>query len=141
MWHGDYHQRLLDWARLRDQCGSGDLENALLAINDWWFQTPWRPYYLHWDDHFKWPDAWQILSDNIFCDLARGLGILYTIQMIDRDDITAVSLAQTSQGNLVLVNEGKYILNWSKGELLNIASTKFTITKTLDRVRNNHLTG
>lgn len=141
MWPADYHQRLVDWARLRDQCRSGDLETALTQINDWWFRAPWRPYYLHWDDRDIWPDAWQILNDNIFCDLARGLGILYTIEMIDRNDVTAVSLAQTNQGNLVLVNEGKYILNWIKGELLNIASTNLTITKTLDRVRNNHLMG
>jgi hypothetical protein len=33
-----------------------------------------------------WPDPWQLLSDDVYCEVARGLGILYTITLLDRAD-------------------------------------------------------
>jgi hypothetical protein len=75
---------------------------------------------LHWDDRAVWPDPWQLLSDNIYCDLARGLGILYTITLLDRADLQDSVLAESDQGNLVLVEQGKYILNWDSQQVLNI---------------------
>jgi hypothetical protein len=109
-------------------------------IDVWWQQTPWQPYYLHWDDHDHWPGPWDLLNDNVYCDLARALGIMYTVAMIERDDIVAVELVDTDQGNLVLVNQGKYILNWHKGDELNIPSKQFTINQRLDRRAIHHLT-
>jgi hypothetical protein len=78
------------------------------------------PYYLHWDDQAQWPDPWQLLSENIYCDLARGLGILYTIALLDRADITDAQLILTVDAhNLVLVPNTKYILNWEKHSIVN----------------------
>ena len=97
-----------------------ELESALQAINNWWHQTPWKPYYLHWDDHANWPDPWQLLSDDIYCPVARALGILYTISMLDRADMADAELVLTDQGdNLVLVAKTKYILNWSPDTVVN----------------------
>jgi hypothetical protein len=96
------------------------LESALKAINIWWFGAPWRPYYLHWDDQAGWPDPWQLLSDDIYCDLARGLGILYTITLLDRADMVPAELILTQDGsNLVQVAKEKYILNWESNCILN----------------------
>jgi hypothetical protein len=94
--------------------------DALEEINSWWQQTPWRAYHLHWDDQADWPDPWQLLSDNIYCDLARGLGILYTITVLDRYDLKDAVLIESDRGNLVLVENGKYILNWDQSPGLNI---------------------
>jgi hypothetical protein len=60
------------------------------------------------------------LSDNIYCDLARGLGILYTISLLDRADLTSAKLVLTDEGtNLVLVEKEKYILNWDQDNVVN----------------------
>jgi len=120
MWPKTFAERLESWAQLRTQASTADAETALAAINSWWFQTPWRAYHLHWDDRLLWPDPWQLLSDNIYCDLARGLGILYTIIMLDRLDLQNWVLAETEQGNLVLDQDRKYILNWDSEQVLNI---------------------
>ena len=97
-----------------------ELELALQAINAWWHQTPWKPYYLHWDDQPRWPDPWQLLSDDIYCPVAKGLGILYTISMLGRADMVDAELVLTDSGdNLVLVQERKYILNWSPDSVVN----------------------
>ena len=120
MWPANFADRLTAWANLRTQVQSLDLEPALLAINQWWFNTPWQPYYLHWDDQSTWPDPWQLLSDNVYCDLARALGILYTITLLDRADMASAELILTEDGdNLVQIAKEKYILNWKPDTVVN----------------------
>lgn len=119
MWPKTFEQRLESWAQLRNRVSALDLELALTEINTWWFQAPWKPYYLHWDDRLSWPDPWQLLDDNIYCGLARGLGILYTIAMLDRADMCDAFLTETDSDNLVLVRKKKYILNWDEDTVLN----------------------
>jgi hypothetical protein len=120
MWPNTFEQRLEAWASLRKQVQTLDVNSALTYINTWWFAVPWRPYYLHWDDQLNWPDPWQLLSDNHYCDLARALGILYTITLLDRADLGDATLVLTETGdNLVLVAKSKYILNWDRDSVVN----------------------
>ena len=120
MWHKNFADRLTAWSELRSQVQAMSCEPALATINAWWHQTPWKPYYLHWDDQPRWPDPWQLLSDDVYCPVARGLGILYTISMLNRADMADAELVLTESGdNLVLVQERKYILNWSPDSVVN----------------------
>jgi hypothetical protein len=126
IWPDSFSARLTSWNQLRQQVQHVPTESALTAINNWWFDTPWRPYYLHWDDQKTWPDPWQLLSDNVYCDVARGLGILYTITLLNRADMLPADLILTESGhNLVLVAKEKYILNW---EVNNIVNTNHIVT-------------
>ena len=125
MWPKTFAERLESWAQLREQAFTADVETALAAINSWWFQTPWQAYHLHWDDQLLWPDPWQLLSDDLYCPLARGLGILYTITMLDRPDLQDAVLAEVDSDNLVLVAKKKYILNWDPEQMLNITLGSF----------------
>ena len=120
MWPRTFAERLESWTQLRNQASTGDVETALHAINAWWFHAPWRAYHLHWDDRAVWPDPWQLLSDNIYCGLARGLGILYTITLIDRPDIQTAQLIEVDADNLVVLPQEKYILNWDRDQIVNI---------------------
>ena len=120
MWPQTFDARLVSWNQLRDRVHSLTLEQTLIEINSWWFCSPWRPYYLHWDDQPNCPSPWQLLSDDVYCDLARGLGILYTISLLDRKDIADATLVLTEDGsNLVLVAKEKYILNWNPESVVN----------------------
>ena len=136
MWPKTFTARLEAWTDLRGQCQSLDPESALKKINAWWFAAPWRAYHLHWDDQATWPDPWQLLDDNLFCSLARGLGILYTIAMIDHPDIQDAELIDTGSDNLVLVAQKKYILNWDRQQVLNI---NLTPLNALRRVGQEHI--
>lgn len=133
MWPKTFAERLESWAQLREQASTADTETTLRAINSWWFQTPWRAYHLHWDDRAVWPDPWQLLSDDLYCSLARGLGILYTITMLDRPDLQDAVLAEFDSDNLVLVAKEKYILNWDSTTVVNInpagSRTRHSITQ------------
>lgn len=120
MWPKNFGDRLVAWNNLRNQVASLPLESALQSINSWWFHCPWRPYYLHWDDQATWPDPWQLLSDDIYCEVARGLGILYTINLVDRKDFGRAELVLTVENhNLVVMDQEKYILNWEPNTVVN----------------------
>jgi hypothetical protein len=141
MWPVKFEDRLVQWSILREEAKNLSLESSLNKINHWWQQTPWSPYHLHWDDLETWPNPWELLSDNLFCDLARSLGIVYTTMMIDHPDIDKIELASCDETNLVLINQGKYILNWSPEELLNISTANIKIKKTLDSEKVRYLIG
>jgi hypothetical protein len=120
IWPASFAARLESWNLLRDQCQNLSAQSALEHINAWWFRAPWCPYYLHWDDQKTWPDPWQLLSDDIYCELARGLGILYTITLLDRADLAPAELVLTQDDvNLVQVAKEKYILNWDADTVVN----------------------
>ena len=120
MWASTFAGRLESWYGMRQKCHALSVESTLITINSWWCTTPWQPYYLHWDDQPAWPDPWQLLNDNVYCDLARALGILYTISLLDRADLTDATLVLTQDGhNLVVVDKSKYILNWSPDTVVN----------------------
>ena len=120
IWPATFSARLESWNLLRDQCTNLPVTAALEDINAWWFRAPWTAYHLHWDDREAWPDPWQLLSDNIYCELARGLGILYTITLLDRADLAPAELVLTAEsGNLVLATPEKYILNWASDTIVN----------------------
>ena len=125
MWPKNFEERLTAWNQLRQSTKDLPLETALTQINAWWFRVPWRAYHLHWDDQSTWPDPWQLLSDDLYCPLARGLGILYTITMLDRPDLQDAVLAEVDSDNLVLVAKKKYILNWDPEQMLNITLGHF----------------
>lgn len=120
MWPKTFAERLESWYQLRQHASSADLESAVISINRWWLNSPWVAYHLHWDDRDQWPDPWQLLDDNIFCSLARGLGILYTITLIDRPDLQNCWLAEHGSDNLVHLSQKKYILNWDRDTVVNI---------------------
>jgi len=120
MWPTTFSQRLDAWNQLRNQASAQPIEQALYEINQWWFRAPWTPYHLHWDDREDWPDPWQLLDDNVYCSLARALGIMYTIALIDRKDLQDAVLMEFDSDNLVQVSNRKYILNWDPTEIVNI---------------------
>ena len=141
MWPTTFDRRLESWTQLRAYASTADLNDAIKAINSWWFQAPWTPYYLHWDDIQTWPDPWQLLNDNIYCDVARGLGILYTITLLDRADLDDATLVLTDSGdNLVLVGKSKYILNWDRDTVVNtIQATNIKKQLTQSAVKQQYL--
>lgn len=120
MWPLTFDERLVAWKSLRTQVVDLDIHDALMAINDWWFFAPQATHYLHWDEVSSWPTPWELLADNIYCELARALGIVYTILSVPDIQDVQFTMVETTQGSLVLVSGMKYILNYSPGEIVNI---------------------
>jgi hypothetical protein len=127
MWKTLYQERLADWVRLRQAAAPLEQSQQLMLINDWWFRAPIVNHLINWENPRSWPTPWELLNNNGYCELARALGIVYTIMLIE--NYTDLKIIQTKEDNLVLVNDGKYILNWAPGETLNTHSTPITTVK------------
>lgn len=127
MWPSSYDQRLREWRDLRDSASVRSIPGQLAMINDWWWQAPIRARDIHWPDWTQWPDPWQILQQDGYSDLARALGIVYTMLMIDPGYGSRTRLVQDPEANLVLVDGDKYILNWCPGQIVNIRSHPISI--------------
>ena len=140
-WPSLYQARLESWLDLRARCAHFPLDETIAAVDKWWQNTPWRPYYLHWDDRQDWPNPWQLLADNEYCDVARALGIMYTIKLLDRGDVADAVMVSAQQGNLVLVQGGKYVMNWRPDAIVNIQSTQIKIERTLEPAVLDRLLG
>lgn len=131
MWHTEFGERLRGWKDLRDRSSKLELGPALMDINDWWWQAPMINHSLHWKDFPDWPDPWTLLGQSGFCDLARALGMLYTVEMSDRIDVETMMLIETRENNLVLINTDKYIMNWSPGVIVNNLSPAIKINRSI----------
>jgi hypothetical protein len=129
MWPPTYQERLADWVRLRQAAAALEQPEQLMLINNWWFRAPIVNHSILWQNARSWPTPWHLLNNNGYCELARALGIVYTIMLVE--NYTDLKIIQTTQDNLVQVDHGKYILNWAPGEMLNTHSTPIPTVKNM----------
>jgi len=111
LWTELYKDRLRDWYSLRTPATNITLEENLHSINNWWLHAPVLDYYLHLADYADWPTPWELLSEDALCDLAKCLGIVYTLYMMKIPEITKMTIIETMDGyHLVQLNNGEFIL-------------------------------
>lgn len=125
MWKTTIDERLSNWHEFRISLNSLPLNQALEKTAKLWSNAPFKTFYLDPTDLTTWPDPWELITQNHYCELAKCLGIIYTIYFTNHNkdltleirlyqDITACQLY-----SLVYINNGEYILNWSAGEIVN----------------------
>ena len=110
----NYEARLKSWYDLRKSLEKSDIETICLAIDKWWQYAPLVNHHLHIDDIDNWPGPWELLVENNYCQIARGLGMVYTLQLVGIKDVD-FSLAiddNNEECALVMVDNAKYILNY-----------------------------
>ena len=110
----NYEARLKSWYDLRKSLENSDIETVCLSIDKWWQYAPLVNHHLHPDDVDNWPGPWELLVENNYCQLSRGLGMVYTLQLVGIKSID-FSLAiddNSEECALVMVNNAKYILNY-----------------------------
>jgi len=134
-----YEARLSDWYDLRVQLEDSDPQTRVIEIDKWWQKAPLVTHHLHILDSESWPDPWQLLVENTYCEVARALGMCYTLLLLGVDDIRIVE-ATDETGNdvvLVLVDNAKYILNYWPDTVLSNTLNHFNIKRTvnLDKIR------
>ena len=129
-----YEARLQDWFQLRTSVTSLPIEQQCITIDKWWQDAPLVTYHLHPHDIDNWPDPWELLSENTYCEVARALGMCYTLHLIGITDIELV-LARNNTAEdvvLVLVDNAKYILNYWPDTVISNTLKDFKVVDHLD---------
>lgn len=117
--------RLKSWREFRSSLDLLSIEDALAQTAEFWDRAPFSPYYLDSDNPKSWPDPWTLIDENIYCDVAKCLGIVYTITLtkhrknLDVEVRVYYDLKTGYEYNLAWFSQGKYILNMIDGEVLN----------------------
>lgn len=117
--------RLSRWKSFRLSLNDFSLNKAIELTNELWAACPFTPFYLDPTDSSNWPDPWTLLDENYYCDLAKVLGIIYTLHLCDHGKNLQPELRiyidnQTRHTyHIAYLCDGKYVLNLIEGEIVN----------------------
>lgn len=123
-----------NWYRLRLSLENVDLSKKCIEIDNWWQQAPLVNHYLHSDFVKEWPNPWELIFENHYCKIARGLGMFYTLYLLGVETLEFVEAKDYNNEDvcLVLVDNAKYILNYWPNTVVNNCLTDFKIVKHID---------
>lgn len=130
----NYESRLQSWFDLRNKLQDADIVTKCVEVDTWWQRAPLVNRYLHILDSDAWPGPWELLADNTYCEVARALGMCYTLLLLGIDDVSIVEATDNTGDDvvIVLVDNAKYVLNYWPNMVVNINSNDFTIRRTID---------
>jgi hypothetical protein len=124
VWQQSSQQRLSFWKKFREEISTNELKPALEKTTKLWSYAPYVTYYLDPANTQEWPNPWQLLDENYYCDIAKTLGMFYTIALSQHgvNQLNLEILFDTKRKeniNIVIVNN-EYVLNYDFGEIVNI---------------------
>ena len=123
-WNLRVNDRLAEWKDFRNKLGHLPLDQAIQELNAMWSTAPYVTYYLDPSEPHTWPDPWQLLAENYYCNVAKALGILYTIYFTshrtkDLELRVYYDYKDKERYTVVYMDQGKYILNYWPYEIVN----------------------
>ena len=82
MFNLSYEQRLKTWSQFREELEQS--QDPLQDVID--FYKPFPLVSIHTDPYTQstWPDPWELLHENEYCDYCIILAMCYTLQLTDR---------------------------------------------------------
>jgi hypothetical protein len=116
MFEKTYEQRLALWHNFRDS-----LESSETPIQDTlkFYSTAPRVS-IHTDpyDNSIWPNPWELIKENQYCDFCLLLGVCYTLQLTERfkGSIFEIHIAQdhTNAETLYLLYIDELVIGWNE---------------------------
>jgi len=123
-WNLRINDRLTQWKDFRHQLDRLPLESAVVELNNMWSSAPFVNYNLDPSEPKTWPDPWTLLAENYWCDVAKSLGIAYTIYFSSHKS-TPVEIRvyydykDKTKHCVAWLDDGKYILNYWPYEIVN----------------------
>lgn len=117
--------RLDRWKSFRLGLNDLPIEKAIENTQEFWASCPFTPYYLDPMEADNWPNPWDLIIENYYCDLAKVLGIVYTLYLTDHKSSLNPEIRIYSGQNpnytyhIAYLCQGKYVLNLIEGEVVN----------------------
>lgn len=124
MWDLKSGARLKLWRDFRLSLNEMPLTRALEEVSKLWSFAPFVNHYLDPATPKEWPDPWALLHENYYCDLAKTLGMFYTIALSEHGRCNTVELSILKHKkkkdliNIVSVNN-ELILNYEFNTIVN----------------------
>jgi len=134
IFQSSYENQLLEWYKLRNRLANSDLATISCEVDKFWQQAPLINHYLHPVDLPNWPNPWELLVENTYCTIARGLGMCYTLLLLDVDNIE-YKLGKNDMDEdvaIVLVDNAKYVLNYWPDSVLSTSLQDFKFSSSID---------
>jgi len=135
----NYEARLKSWYDLRKSLEDSDIKTSCLAIDNWWQKAPLVNHYLHPNDIDNWPGPWDLLVENNYCQIARGLGMVYTLQLVGIKDIDfCLAIDDNSEEcALVIVDRAIYVMNYYPNTVISNSLKDFKVASHIDMTKIN----
>jgi len=130
MWKLSPSERIVHWKNFRKSLDTMPIDVAVSAVAEFWQSCPYVAYYLDPDAPDQWPTPWELILENYYCDLAKSLGMLYTIYFtvhgkhLDPEIQVYCDPDTEFMYNLPVLAQGKYVVNLFDNAVVNIESIK-----------------
>lgn len=135
MWNLTPSERLRYWHDFRKRISTLTSAEAIEETHHLWCYAPYVTHYLTIDQIMNWPNPWELINDNYYCDLAKALGMVYTLYLTNHWIESTIEIyhdrSSKDERNLVIIDEGKYVLNYLHDEIIN----KKQINKDLELIK------
>ena len=127
-------ERLAEWKKIRDHLETCD--DPIQEVADLWSSAPFVSKYLDPFSPTDWPDAWRLILDGKFDDLAICLGMLYTLQLTQRFmdvqyEIHMSINPKTKEPAFYLSVDRSFVLNYTYKEVVGFDKKLFDNTTLL----------
>jgi hypothetical protein len=136
MWTLRSEDRLKEWKAFRRELDALSFDEAVAKTVNLWSYAPFVLHYLdHSGEPADWPGPWELLVENKYDDMAKALGMIYTLHLTKHGKDHTFELVKAQAGsnlegyNLVLIDQGKYVLNYAFNEVIsNLQLDKDVVT-------------
>ena len=82
MFPNNYFQRLELWRNLRTKIETAN--SPFDIVFDFWNSVPTDSISADPYDKNSWPDPWEMIKENTYCEFGKILAIMYTLQLTER---------------------------------------------------------
>ena len=115
-------ERIREWAAFRHKIEKLPFEQALKETLECWMYAPMINNWMDYTDITSWPDPWELLEDSGYDELAKCIGIVYTMYLSGHNQHVYMIVIGIENGEyryIVSVDDGKYVLNYEWMEIVN----------------------
>lgn len=119
MFKKSYEERLSLWRKFRVSLETSEapLEDAIQFYNS----APDAPLNVDPWERSTWPDPWQLLDENVYCEFNRVLGICYSLQLTDCFKGSEFKIHISTDNNLgyvYLLEVDQKIIGWDESKVV-----------------------
>ena len=124
MFYSRGEQKILEWREFRSELKIWP--DSIDTVAKKWALAPISKGYLTYENTSAWPDAWTLINEGIYCDISIALGMFYTLYYSSYNSKDTMQIehyhipSRHQTLNLVSLEQGKYMLNYHKGQSVNI---------------------